>query len=245
MIKKIHYIWLGSNPKSRLIKKCIKSWKKHMPDWEIIEWNESNLNIDINKYCRQAYDEKKYAFASDVLRFDVLYREGGLYFDTDVKMLKSFEPIVCENEFFSGFEMNNRINPGLVMYSRNPGNEVIKEVLDNYQNEVFEVKQIEKMKVVGDYFYDVISKYGFKLNDTYQKYHNVTIFPSTYFSPTDGIRSILNYTENTYSEHLFAGSWLGSKTRKKNFVRKFFYVLFKPSGVKRLKKIFGWRKNND
>lgn len=241
MVKKIHYIWLGGNKKSRIIEKCIKSWKKHMPDWEIIEWNETNLNIDINKYCRDAYDAKKYAFASDVLRFDILYREGGLYFDVDVKMLKSFEPLVMNNDLFTGFEANNKINPGLVIYSSKPGNEAIKEVLDNYQKEFFEISSCSNMKVVGDYFYDVISKYGFVLKDGYQSYSGITIFPSTYFSPTDGIRSVSNYSENTYSVHLYAASWVNKKKRRKDLLRKAFYTILGPKSVKTLKKIVHWR----
>lgn len=78
MVQKTHYIWLGNKDKPSIIKKCFRTWRKMMPDWEIIEWNETNLNIDINKYCLQAYDARKYAFAADILRFDILYREGGL-----------------------------------------------------------------------------------------------------------------------------------------------------------------------
>ena len=242
MIKKIHYIWLGGNPKSRLIKKCIKSWQKHMPDWEIIEWNESNLNIDINTYCRQAYDAKKYAFASDVLRFDILYREGGLYFDIDVKMLKNFETLVQENEAFCGFENNKRLAPGLVLYAKQLGNPIYKQIVDLYSESSF-IKDdgSYNLKVVGDYFYDIVSKYGIVLEDKYQKIDNMTIFPSEYFCPTDGIRSVDNYTPNTYSVHLYAATWVNKQKKRKDALRKFFYTALTPKGVKTLKKIVRWR----
>ncbi len=242
MIKKIHYIWLGGNPKSHLIKKCIKSWQKHMPDWEIIEWNESNLNIDINTYCRQAYDAKKYAFASDVLRFDILYREGGLYFDIDVKMLKSFLPLTESEEAFCGFENNNRLNPGLVLYAKNPDNPILKQILDTYEKMRFlNDDGSYNLKVVGDYFYDIVSKYGIVLKNEYQKTDNMTVFPSEYFCPTDGIRSINNYTDNTYSVHLYSATWVNKQKRRKDAIRKFFYTVLSPRVVKTLKKIVHWR----
>lgn len=242
MVKKIHYIWLGGNPKSRLIKKCIKSWQKHMPDWEIIEWNESNLNIDINDYCRQAYDAKKYAFASDVLRFDILYREGGLYFDTDVKMLKSFEPLVRSYESFCGFENKARLAPGLVLYANQPGNPIYKQVVDLYTKSSFiNDDGSNNLKVVGDYFYDIVSQYGIVLEDKYQKIDDMTVFPSDYFCPTDGIRSVENYTQNTYSVHLYAATWVNKKKRRKDLLRKAFYTILGPKSVKTLKKIVHWR----
>jgi len=242
MIKKIHYIWLGGNPKSRLMKKCIKSWHKYMPDWEIVEWNESNLNIDINTYCRQAYDAKKYAFASDVLRFDILYREGGLYFDIDVKMLKSFEPLVKDHEAFCGFENKDRLGPGLVLYAKNPGNPIFKDVFELYNNLSFiNDDGSYNLKVVGDYFYDVVSKYGIALDNNLQKTDYMTVFPSEYFCPTDGIRSIDNYSSNTYSVHLYAGTWVNKKKRSEDGIRKFFYTVLTPKGVKILKKIVHWR----
>lgn len=242
MVKKIHYIWLGGKKKSRAIQRCIKSWEKYMPDWEVIEWNETNLNIDINSYCRQAYNEKKYAFASDVLRFDILYREGGLYFDTDVKMLKSFEKLVNENEAFTGFEYEGKINPGLVLYSKNPGNDILKKALDLYDiTSFFNIDGTYNLKVVGEYFMEILSKFGFLPTGKYQKLGGFTIFPATYFCPTDGIRSISNFTKDTYSVHLYAGTWVNKKKKASDFVRRIAYSVFKPKGVNFLKKIFKWR----
>ena len=86
--KTIHYIWLGGKKKPKVIKRCIKSWKKNMPGWKVKEWNESNIDVNLCDYCMEAYQLKKYAFVADVLRFYILYREGGLYFDTDVKLLR-------------------------------------------------------------------------------------------------------------------------------------------------------------
>ena len=97
--KTIHYIWLGKKREPKILKNCKKTWKKLCPDYTIKRWDEKNLNIDINKYCRQAYDAKKYAFASDVLRFDVLCKHGGIYVDIDVKMIKNFDNLLYKKLF--------------------------------------------------------------------------------------------------------------------------------------------------
>lgn len=238
MIKKIHYIWLGGKKKPRIIEKCIRSWKKNMPDWEIIEWNESNLNIDINKFCRQAYDAKKYAFAADVLRFDILYKQGGLYFDTDVKVIKSLFPLIEKGESFTGYEINGSINPGLVLYVSEPNNSVIKEVLDIYDKSYFVNKDGSyNYKVVGEYFVDAITKNGELNIGVEDPIRGFRIYPSTYFSPRDSYRSILNFSKNTYSEHLFAASWLPLKERIPIYCRRGCYLLLKPKGMKVCKRL--------
>ena len=132
MNKTIHYFWFGDSPKSRLIEKCIASWHKYFPDFEIKEWNEENFDVRQNEYISQAYDAKKYAFVSDFARLKVLYDEGGLYFDTDVEVVKSFSDLL-EKDAFSGFETEKYINPGLVLWSKEPRNEIIKQMLDSYE----------------------------------------------------------------------------------------------------------------
>ena len=97
--KVIHYFWFGNNPKPEIVAKCIASWKKYMPDWEIKEWNESNYDVQCCRYVEQAYKAKKWAFVSDYARFDILNRIGGLYFDTDVELLKPIPDCYFENPF--------------------------------------------------------------------------------------------------------------------------------------------------
>lgn len=233
MNKTIHYIWLGEKKKPRVIRKCINSWKKNLPDWQIKEWNESNLNIDICKYCREAYDAHKYAFAADVLRFDILYREGGLYFDTDVKVLKNMQPLIDNCEAFCGFEFS-MVAPGLVLYAKEPKNNVINETLDVYKNTHFFIDGVMNTKVVGEYFSDVLSKYGFNYKNEYQICDSFTIFPSTYFCPTDGYGNKIAFSENTYSVHLYAGSWLPLSKRIVNSIKRFLYRWI---GLNRVQKI--------
>ena len=111
MSKTIHYCWFGKNPKSKLILKCIDSWRKCCPDYEIKEWNEENFDINCCDYVREAYEAKKWAFVSDYCRFYVLYNYGGIYLDTDVELLKSLD-VLSKN--FVGFENQNRVNSGLI-----------------------------------------------------------------------------------------------------------------------------------
>ena len=225
MNKTIHYIWLGGKKKPRLIRKCIAGWKKLMPDWQIKEWNESNVDLDKYTFCREAYDAKRYAFAADVIRFDVLYREGGLYFDTDVKLLKNLTPLTEKYVAFSGYEYK-MVAPGLVLFAAEPCNAVLKEVLNVYKETHFIVDGKENKKVVGEYFSEVLEKYGFVYEDKEQDCDNFTILPSTYFCPTDGYGNPINFSDNTFSVHLFAGSWMPWRTQIKTQVKKFCYKLF-------------------
>lgn len=240
MNKTIHYIWLGGKKKPRVIRKCIASWKKHMPGWQIKEWNESNVNLEKYMFCKEAYDAKKYAFAADVIRFDVLYNEGGLYFDTDVRVLKSFDALVKKHHYFSGYEYIN-VNPGLVLYAEEPGNKIINEMLEIYRNTHFCIDGEENTKVVGAYFSEILEEYGLQYEDKYQLCGDFTIFPSTYFCPTDGYGNPINFSENTYSEHLFAGSWMPFKDRVKRSVKKFLYRVL---GKKRIQRILHGKRND-
>ncbi len=114
--KTIHYCWFGDNPKSELIKKCIESWKEFAPDFDIVEWNETNFDISKYKYAKQAYEKKNYAFVSDVARFDVLNTYGGIYLDTDVELIKPIERLL-NNNLFMGYDQKGLIATGLIMGS--------------------------------------------------------------------------------------------------------------------------------
>lgn len=184
MEKKIHYIWLGGKKKSKMILTCIESWKKHFPGWEIVEWNENNLDINKICYCKEAYSKKKYAFVSDYFRFWILYNYGGIYFDTDVKVLKNFSPLLSENNMFCGFENEIGVAPGLVLYSKYKNEKLFKEMLLSYENEHFCLengKLNEKTVVVR--FTELLQKYSLILNNKKQVVANMTIFPTEYFCP--------------------------------------------------------------
>ena len=127
MSKIIHYCWFGGSEKPPIVKKCIDSWKEYFPDFEIMEWNEQNFDIHNNRYVEEAYQSKKYAFVSDVARFYALEKFGGLYFDTDVEVIKDFAPLL-DQEAFAGFETDEYINPGLVLWVKEKHNRLMKEM---------------------------------------------------------------------------------------------------------------------
>lgn len=109
--RKIHYCWFGRGEKPRLAQKCIASWKKYCPDYEIIEWNEDNFDVNRNAYTQMCYKEKKYAFLTDYLRLLIVEEHGGIYFDTDVEAVRSFDELL-DNPAFFGFENDRFVNTG-------------------------------------------------------------------------------------------------------------------------------------
>ena len=141
--KVIHYCWFGRNPLPKLAIRCIESWKKHLPDYKIIEWNEDNFNVNIIPYTAEAYRAKKFAFVSDYARFWILHKYGGLYFDTDVEIIRPINDIITKGPFM-GFEQPSEevkqtssalydVAPGLAL-GATPGLAIYKELLDHYQN---------------------------------------------------------------------------------------------------------------
>lgn len=224
MEKKIHYIWLGEKKKPDVVCECIASWKRFFPDWKIIEWNENNLDINEITYCREAYQKKKYAFVSDYFRFWILYKYGGLYFDTDVKVLKNFTDIIEENEMFSGFENKNNVAPGLVLYSKNKNEILFKEMLDMYEKESFILNDgTLNLKTVVTRFTELLQKNGLKLNNTKQKIRNMTIFPVEYFCPMNYITRQTKITDNTCAIHLYNASWLSREEKREQEIYRYYY----------------------
>lgn len=208
--KTIHYCWFGYNEKSQLIKDCISSWAKYYPDYKIIEWNESNFDINCNQYVREAYSQKKWAFVSDYCRMWVIYNYGGVYFDTDVELIKAsniFErPVVC-------FESERIINPGLVI-SGEKGNWFCKEMLESYVDERFMVDGRNNYKTICDRATEIFVKYGLSLNNKYQEICGYHILPSDYFNPLGYGGNKLRITKNTVGIHKFLASWQDENTWK-------------------------------
>lgn len=129
--KKMHYCWFGRGEKPKLAKKCIASWRRYCPDYEIIEWNEDNFDVNLNTYTKMCYEQKKYAFLTDYIRLFVVNDHGGIYFDTDVEVLKSFDDLL-QNKAFFGFENNEFINTG-VGFGAEAQNEVVQQMIKEYE----------------------------------------------------------------------------------------------------------------
>ena len=129
--KTIHYVWMGKGEKNKHIKKCMSTWKKHLKGYEIIEWNEDNFDINSHPFVKYAYENKKWAFVSDYVRFYAIYNYGGIYFDTDIVMAKNIDDLL-DNNAFVGFESNNM--PFTAVFGATPNHEFAKKVLDYYDN---------------------------------------------------------------------------------------------------------------
>lgn len=228
--KVIHYCWFGGKKKPSLVEKCIKSWEKHLNGYEFIEWNENNFNVNSNKYVKEAYEAGKFAFVSDYVRINALYNYGGIYLDTDVEVLQSFDPfLICDS--FWGFEEKNFIATSTIGAKKE--NKLIKTFLDYYNDKSFllndgKANTLTNVAIISE----IIEKYGVKLDGTYQQIDGIgTFFPQNYFSPYDYINCYLKTTDNSYAIHHFYKSWLPVNTRIKSQVKK---VISKIAGGRRL-----------
>lgn len=213
--KIIHYCWFGDNPLSELNVKCIESWRKFLPDYEIKEWNESNFDVNIIPYTKEAYKRKQYAFVSDYARFWILFHYGGLYFDVDVEIIKPLDKIIS-NGAFMGCEHwipTKGVATGLG-FGAEPHHELFSEILLNYSNIPFISRFGHHTKTVVEYTTEILCKYGLNEKHAIQKIAGITIYPQEYFCPLYEGSKI---TENTVSIHHFDGSWLDSygKAKKK------------------------------
>ncbi|MCF2570489.1 glycosyl transferase [Mediterraneibacter glycyrrhizinilyticus] len=223
--KIIHYCWFGRKPKSALVEKCIASWKKYCPDWDIKEWNEDNFDITVNAFCLEAYNQKKWAFVSDYVRFDVLNRYGGVYVDTDVEILKPIDRFLIYS-LFAGHETDQWIAPGLILGSE-PGHPILQMVLTDYEKEsFFNENGKEKHKTVGEYFTEALIKYGIRPSGYYQEVNGIALFPKDYFCPMDDSTGIVTKTENTYTIHWYNKTWISPGLRFRVKITRLFHRIF-------------------
>lgn len=206
--KIIHYCWFGGNKKSKLILRCIDSWKKYFPDYQIIEWNEINTDLHENSYIEQAYEAKKWAFVSDYVRMKVLCENGGIYFDTDVEVLKPFPKEILNLPAFTGFEsFSLKVNPGLV-FACEPGNKIAKMMVDSYNSDDFHNESVDTIKTINMRITDLLVQKGFNESDEKQTVMGLTVFPSSVFCAYDGLRRKVDIKPDSLSVHHYASSWL-------------------------------------
>lgn len=224
--KVIHYCWFGYNPLPELAVKCIESWKRYLPGYEIKEWNEDNFDVNSIPYIREAYAAKKYAFVSDYARFYILYHHGGLYFDTDVEVVKPLYEIVkkgafmgCENEV-SVEGTTLAVAPGLVL-GCSPGLNLYAEILSMYEGLHFlGVDGRLNLKTVVQYTTELLVKHGLKNVNDIQRCAGVWIYPKEYFCPIDYYTGQCKMSPNTHTIHHYAASWFSPSLRLKNEIIK-------------------------
>ena len=220
--KIIHYCWFGNTPLPELALKCIDSWKKYFPDYEIKEWNDFNYDISKIRYVEEAYNSKKYAFVSDYARFDILYQYGGIYFDTDVEVIKPFDDIL-KNGGFMGFETPAGVAPGLGMGCK-PNLNIIHKILEFYSTLHFlNADGSYNTRTVVEYVTEILKKNGLKTDNSIQTLDGLFIYPIDYFNPKSFHTGILNITKNTRSIHHFTSSWLSEKQKETKHERWDFH----------------------
>lgn len=208
--KVIHYCWFGRNPLPPLAIKCIESWKKYLPDYEIKEWNEDNFDLSLYPYVKEAYESRKFAFVTDVVRLYALYHEGGIYMDTDVEVLKTLDPFL-HHHAFSGFENDRNIPTGIMASEK--GGKWAKDNLEYYNDRHF-IKEDGTMDLTTNVvtITNYMLPFGLRQDNTYQDFPNlITFYPKDYFCPIEHEGHLLKMTENTVCIHHFAGSWLSGK----------------------------------
>lgn len=212
--KKIHYCWFGKKEVPSHLRSYMDTWKNKCPEYEIIRWDESNYDITKNRYMKEAYACKKWGFVPDYARLDIIYQEGGIYLDTDVELLSSLDPLVCDDMFCIA-ENNIAINFGSG-FGAVKGHPVIKELRDAYNERTF-YKTDGSMNLMPCYTYQnpVLKKFGFKIKDEYQKIDEMVLYPS---EVAVGLRMEWmrnNVTKHTIMRHHMDLSWI-SKDEKEH-----------------------------
>ena len=218
-------MWLGRKPIPDNLMKCIDSWKRFCPDYEIIEWNENNYDIEKHPYMKEAYEAKAYGFVPDYARLDILYTQGGIYLDTDVELKRNLDNLRCLKAF-CGVEKWQIINFGGLSGAEKK-HPMIKEFLDSRMNIRFYNKDGSLNKnTCGFYDTQVAIRNGYKINGETQTINDMCILGSDYFQPYDYMSGIVNETKNTYSIHWFNGGWLDEKMKIANEESKKVYMDF-------------------
>lgn len=231
--KKIHYCWFGKGEKPIIVTKCINSWKEKLKNYEIIEWNEENFDINKNKFVKEAYEAKKYAFVSDYVRVYVLYNYGGFYLDTDTEIFKSLDFFINEESVW-GYEEKKYIATSLI--GSKIRNKIIKIFLDSYDGKSFiNSDGSYNMETNVAIITNILKKYGLSGNGEYQKIKGIgTFYPQEYFSPYDYINCIEKKTKNTYAMHHFHKSWLPFRAKINSKIK---FKLVRIIGINNLEKL--------
>lgn len=219
--KTIHYIWFGGKPLPPLAKKCIDSWRRHMPQYEIRRWDESNFDISFCPYTAKAYADGKYAFVSDVARFWILHRHGGVYLDTDVELIKPIDDILEAGPFMACEDPDDNrtphsrfgVAPGLGIAAP-AGHPFYKEILDFYRDTAFEQTNsgFSTITVVATTT-SLLAAKGLVRSEAIQCIDGINIYPPEYFAPMDFDSGRISLTPNTRAIHHYAASWFSTEQR--------------------------------
>lgn len=237
--KTIHYCWFGGKPIPKEYQRYIDSWRRYMPDFEIKEWNEGNYDVNCIPFSKEAYSVGKYAYVSDYARLKILYENGGVYFDTDVEVIKPMDDILCQGGFMAVEKWKEQnpdalyVNPGLG-FACEPHNPVIREIMEFYESHhyIYPDGHIEQIPIVP-VATEVLKRHGLVKSDnplTLNPYepsegllkrdNSLTIYPWEYFCPMEYLCNKIEITENTHTIHHYSATWMSWKdklTMKKGY----------------------------
>ena len=214
--KEIHYCWFGNKEKTNLAKKCINSWKTVLKDYKIQEWNEKNFDVTQNEYTKYCYENEKWAFLSDYARLKIIYENGGIYFDTDVEVLASFDDLLKYTAFFG--REGKYINTGLG-FGAEKNNSLIKDIMQSYEKIIptENYSFIPCPRLNTPFFKD----YGFNVDtDNIEEKNNIIVLTSTILNPFDDQTGVLNKTTYTKSIHWYGKSWMSLKSKVRNKITR-------------------------
>ena len=227
----IHYCWFGKGKMPNLAEKCIESWKKYCPEYKIVCHNEDNFNIEENRYAKEAYEAKKWAFVSDYVRLKVLYDEGGIYLDTDVELIKPLDELIKENGYM-GFDDHGLVSTGLG-FACEKGNKLVGAFLKDYDDIPFilpdgtcDLTPCPKRNTA------LLKKLGMDLKNKSQVFMGIHMLPEDYLCPVKYYTGKKVITENTYSIHHFCSSWTSPAAKRTLIVKRLI-------GVRLYEKLYG------
>lgn len=230
---KIHYCWFGDKPLGKRELACLDSWKKHCPEFELVLWDEGNSPLEDNRYVRQAYEGKKWAFVSDYVRLKAVHEQGGFYLDTDVELLSSLAPF-REHRGVMGFEDPVRVATCLM--GAEAGHPFFRDALEEYSRLSF-------VKEDGSFDYTTnverisqwLEERGLRRDGTAQRAADIDFYPARYFSPKDLETGKITLTKDTCAIHHFQASWMPAKNRRNMRLAQ----LLGPNLTRKIKTILG------
>ncbi len=254
--KIIHYCWFGPKPIPELELRCIETWKKNLPDYEFMFWNEKTFDIkNSNDYVREAYENKMYSFVSDYVRVECLVEFGGVYLDTDIELLSSVD-IFLNNEAFTGFETKRSIAAGIMGAKK--GSIVFKQMQDYYRGVKFSTSYNEvNLTTIGSVMTKILDKYGLEHTNKDQSLSVIHIYERDVFYPKKNKDGNYILSKNSVSIHFGSGSWLTPRQKRRGenliwrnlfrpILRKLKFLIIKTIGEKKSilfeNKIRNWLK---
>lgn len=201
----IHYCWFGGTTLPKSARRCIESWRRYFPGWEIRRWDESSCDVQATTYTADAYADGKYAFVSDYARFDILHRCGGIYFDTDVEVIRPFDDVVAAGPFMGMEKL--MVNPGLGLGVEG-GEPLLAEILAFYKGLSYAGPDGRRLPgTVVSHTTEILRRHGYNDSGLKQTVAGFTIYPNDWFNPLDDITGRLHITRDTHSIHHYAKTW--------------------------------------